>query len=279
MNEALDTLINFWLAEDIGEGDHSTLSCIPESAIGKSQLLVKENGMIAGIEIALQLLKKFDSNLIISTYFSDGDFVKVGDCVFVVEGKVHSLLQTERLLLNIMQRMSGIATRTNEYVKLLDGTKARILDTRKTTPGLRLLEKQAVKIGGGHNHRIGLYDMIMLKDNHVDFAGGIQQAIEQANNYLTQTNKQLQIEIEVRNFEELGLVLQHGGVNRIMLDNFSIGNTRKAVEMIGGRFETEASGGITYETIRQYALCGVDYISVGALTHSVRSLDLSFKAL
>jgi nicotinate-nucleotide pyrophosphorylase (carboxylating) len=214
-----------------------------------------------------------------TVFINDGADVKKGDVAFVVEGKIQSLLQTERLMLNIMQRMSGVATRTRFYVKMLEGTKTRVLDTRKTTPGLRLLEKEAVKIGGGVNHRIGLYDMILLKDNHVDFAGGIDKAITRAKDYLIEKNKNLKIEIEVRNFDELAQVMAVGGVDRIMLDNFSVENTRKAVEIIDGKFETESSGGITIETLRQYAECGVDYISVGALTHSVKSLDLSFKAL
>ena len=214
-----------------------------------------------------------------TVFINDGADVKKGDVAFVVEGKIQSLLQTERLMLNIMQRMSGVATRTRFYVKMLEGTKTRVLDTRKTTLGLRLLEKEAVKIGGGVNHRIGLYDMILLKDNHVDFAGGIDKAITRAKNYLIEKNKNLKIEIEVRNFDELAQVMAVGGVDRIMLDNFSVENTRKAVEIIDGKFETESSGGITIETLRQYAECGVDYISVGALTHSVKSLDLSFKAL
>ena len=229
--------------------------------------------------MARQIFNAFDPQLQMTVFINDGADVKKGDVAFVVEGKIQSLLQTERLMLNIMQRMSGVATRTRFYVKMLEGTKTRVLDTRKTTPGLRLLEKEAVKIGGGVNHRIGLYDMILLKDNHVDFAGGIDKAITRAKNYLIEKNKNLKIEIEVRNFDELAQVMAVGGVDRIMLDNFSVENTRKAVEIINGKFETESSGGITIETLRQYAECGVDYISVGALTHSVKSLDLSFKAL
>ncbi len=275
----LEQDIKHWLAEDIGDGDHTTLCCIPADAIGRSRLIVKDTGIIAGIEVAKKVFEIFDKELRITQYMHDGDEVKPKDIAFEVEGKVRSLLQTERLMLNIMQRMSGIATRTREYVKLLEGTRTRILDTRKTTPGLRMLEKEAVLIGGGCNHRIGLYDMILLKDNHIDFAGGISQAIDRANKYLKDNNKNLKIEIEVRNFDELNEVLASGNVNRIMLDNFSVADTRKAVEIIGGRFETESSGGITETTIREYALAGVDYISVGALTHSIKSLDMSFKAI
>ena len=275
----LEQDIKHWLAEDIGDGDHTTLCCIPADAIGRSRLIVKDTGIIAGIEVAKKVFEIFDNELRRTQYMHDGDEVKPQDIAFEVEGKVRSLLQTERLMLNIMQRMSGIATRTREYVKLLEGTRTRILDTRKTTPGLRMLEKEAVLIGGGCNHRIGLYDMILLKDNHIDFAGGISQAIDRANKYLKDNNKNLKIEIEVRNFDELNEVLASGNVNRIMLDNFSVADTRKAVEIIGGRFETESSGGITETTIREYALAGVDYISVGALTHSIKSLDMSFKAI
>ena len=275
----LEQDIKHWLAEDIGDGDHTTLCCIPADAMGRSRLIVKDTGIIAGIEVAKKVFEIFDNELRITQYMHDGDEVKPQDIAFEVEGKVRSLLQTERLMLNIMQRMSGIATRTREYVKLLEGTRTRILDTRKTTPGLRMLEKEAVLIGGGCNHRIGLYDMILLKDNHIDFAGGISQAIDRANKYLKDNNKNLKIEIEVRNFDELNEVLASGNVNRIMLDNFSVADTRKAVEIIGGRFETESSGGITETTIREYALAGVDYISVGALTHSIKSLDMSFKAI
>ena len=279
MTDTLEQLIPLWFAEDIGDGDHTTLSCIPADAMGKSQLIIKENGVLAGITIAREIFKAFDPELKMTVFIQDGTEVKVGDVAFVVEGKIQSLLQTERLMLNIMQRMSGVATRTREYVKLLEGTKTNVLDTRKTTPGLRLLEKEAVKIGGGVNHRIGLYDMILLKDNHVDFAGGIDKAIQRAKAYLQSKGKDLKIEIEVRNFDELSQVMSIGGVDRIMLDNFSVENTRKAVEIINGKYETESSGGITFETLRQYAECGVDYISVGALTHSVKSLDMSFKAV
>ena len=279
MTNDFEQLISLWFAEDIGDGDHTTLSCIPSTAIGKSQLIIKENGVLAGVEVARKVFHAFDPELKMTVFFNDGAEVKVGDVAFVVEGKIQSLLQTERLMLNIMQRMSGVATRTREYVKALEGTKTRVLDTRKTTPGLRLLEKEAVKIGGGVNHRIGLYDMILLKDNHVDFAGGIAQAIQRTKAYLKEKGKDLKIEIEVRNFDELAQVMVEGGVDRIMLDNFTTENTRKAVEIIDGKYETESSGGITFATLKEYAECGVDYISVGALTHSVKSLDMSFKAV
>ena len=279
MTNDFEQLISLWFAEDIGDGDHTTLSCIPATAIGKSQLIIKENGVLAGVEVAREIFRAFDPELKMTVFIHDGAEVKVGDVAFVVEGKIQSLLQTERLMLNIMQRMSGVATRTREYVKALEGTKTRVLDTRKTTPGLRLLEKEAVKIGGGVNHRIGLYDMILLKDNHVDFAGGIDKAILRAQDYLKEKGKDLKIEIEVRNFDELAQVMAVGGVHRIMLDNFTPENTRKAVDIIAGKYETESSGGITFATLKEYAECGVDFISVGALTHSVKSLDMSFKAL
>lgn len=271
--------IKQWFAEDIGDGDHSTLSCIPNDAMGAQKLIVKQPGIIAGIEVAKQIFATFDPTLEIEQFLHDGDKVKPGDIAFIVRGKTQSLLQTERLMLNIMQRMSGIATRTAEYVKLLEGTNTRVLDTRKTTPGLRYLEKMAVKIGGGTNHRFGLFDMVMLKDNHVDHAGGIIQAIDRTNAYLKEKGKNLKIEIEVRNLDELQTVLNHGGVHRIMFDNFTPELTREAVKMVAGRYETESSGGITKETLRAYAETGVDFISVGALTHSVSSLDLSFKAV
>ena len=279
MLDNLDELIKLWFAEDIGDGDHTTLSSIPADAMGKQQLIIKEEGIVAGIEVAKRVFAAFDPELKMTQYLKDGDRVKPGDVVFVVEGRTQSLLQTERLMLNIMQRMSGVATRTAEYVKLVEGTKCRVLDTRKTTPGLRMLEKEAVRIGGGCNHRIGLFDMILLKDNHVDFAGGIANAIRRAQAYLKEKGKNLKIEIEVRSFAELQEALETGGIDRIMLDNFSPADTRKAVEIIGGRVEVESSGGITYDTLREYAECGVDVISVGALTHSVKSLDMSFKAV
>ena len=274
MNELIDRLIDLAFAEDIGDGDHTTLSCIPATAMGKSKLLIKEAGVLAGIEIAKEIFHRFDPTMKVEVFINDGAEVKPGDVAMIVEGKIQSLLQTERLMLNVMQRMSGIATMTRKYVKQLEGTKTRVLDTRKTTPGLRMLEKAAVKIGGGVNHRIGLFDMILLKDNHVDFAGGIDKAKE----YCKEKGKDLKIEIEVRNFDELRQVLSIGGVDRIMLDNFTPENTKKAVEMIGGKYETESSGGITFDTLRDYAECGVDFISVGALTHSVKGLDMSFKA-
>lgn len=279
MDKLIDELIALSFAEDIGDGDHTTLSCIPADAMGKQRLIIKEEGIIAGVEMARRIFKHFDPEMKMEVYINDGAHVKPGDVAFVVEGKVQSLLQTERLMLNVMQRMSGIATITGEYVKLLEGTKCRVLDTRKTTPGMRIMEKDAVRIGGGCNHRIGLFDMILLKDNHVDFAGGISNAIHRAQEYLKEKGKNLKIEIEVRSFDELQEALYTGGIDRIMLDNFSPADTRKAVEIINGRVEVESSGGITYDTLRQYAECGVDVISVGALTHSVKSLDMSFKAV
>ncbi|MBR5656695.1 MAG: carboxylating nicotinate-nucleotide diphosphorylase [Prevotella sp.] len=278
VNELEDRLIDLAFAEDIGDGDHTTLCCIPEDAMGKSHLLIKEDGILAGVEVAKRVFNRFDPTMQVEVFINDGTPVKVGDIAMLVTGKIRSLLQTERLMLNIMQRMSGIATMTNKYVKLLEGTHTHVLDTRKTTPGLRMLEKQAVKIGGGMNHRIGLFDMILLKDNHVDFSGGIENAIDRCHNYLKEKGLDLKIEIEVRNFDELQRVLDHGGVNRIMLDNFSVADTKKAVDLIAGKYETESSGGITIDTLRAYAEAGVDFISVGALTHSVKGLDMSFKA-
>lgn len=273
-----DRLIDLSFAEDIGDGDHTTLCCIPENAIGKSRLIIKEDGILAGVEVAKRVFAKFDSSMQVDVKMGDGSKVKKGDVAMIVTGKIRSLLQTERLMLNIMQRMSGIATMTNRYVELLKGTKTHVLDTRKTTPGMRMLEKQAVKIGGGVNHRIGLFDMILLKDNHVDFSGGINNAISRCHEYLKEKGLNLKIEIEVRSFDEIRQVMECGGVDRIMLDNFNVEDTRKAVEMIAGKYETESSGGITFDTIRSYAECGVDYVSVGALTHSVKGLDMSFKA-
>ncbi len=278
-NELIEDLLNLAFAEDIGDGDHTTLCCIPADKIGKAQLLIKEDGILAGVEIAKKVFHKFDPEMKMEILINDGAQVKKGDIAFYVTGKEQSLLQTERTVLNIMQRMSGIATQTNKYAKLLEGLHTRVLDTRKTTPGLRMLEKQAVKIGGGVNHRIGLFDMILLKDNHVDFAGGIKNAITRAKEYLKEKGKNLKIEIEVRNFEELEEVLEVGGVDRIMLDNFNTTDTKEAVRRINHRFETESSGGITFDTLRDYAECGVDYISVGALTHSVKGLDMSLKAV
>lgn len=278
VNELEDKLLDLAFAEDIGDGDHTTLCCIPADAMGKSHLLVKEEGILAGVDIARKVFRKFDPSLKMDVFIEDGAHVKPGDIAFEVSGSIRSLLQTERVMLNIMQRMSGIATTTHRYVEILEGTGTHVLDTRKTTPGLRMLEKQAVKIGGGMNHRIGLFDMILLKDNHVDFAGGISNAINRCHEYLKEKGLNLKIEIEVRNFDELQQVMDCGGVDRIMLDNFSVPDTRKAVELINHRFETESSGGITIDTIRAYAEQGVDFISVGALTHSVKGLDMSFKA-
>ena len=278
VNELEDRLIDLAFAEDIGDGDHTTLCCIPENAMGKSHLLIKEDGILAGVELAKRVFAKFDPTMQVEVLINDGTPVKKGDIAMVVTAKVRSLLQTERLMLNIMQRMSGIATMTNKYVERLKGTKTHVLDTRKTTPGLRMLEKQAVKIGGGMNHRIGLFDMILLKDNHIDFCGGITNAITRCHEYLKEKGLDLKIEIEVRNFDELAEAMNCGGINRIMLDNFSVPDTKKAVDIIAGKYETESSGGITYDTIRDYAEQGVDFISVGALTHSVKGLDMSFKA-
>ena len=274
-----DNLLELAFAEDIGDGDHTTLCCIPADEMGKQHLLVKEEGILAGVEIAKKVFHKFDPELKMTVFINDGAHVKPGDVAFVVEGRVRSLLQTERLMLNIMQRMSGIATMTAKYMDRLKGLKTKVFDTRKTTPGMRMLEKEAVKIGGGMNHRIGLFDMILLKDNHVDFAGGIANAINKANEYIKANHKDgMKIEIEVRNFDELDEALATGHVDRIMLDNFTPENTKKAVDIVAGRCELESSGGITFDTLRDYGECGVDYISVGALTHSVKGLDMSFKA-
>lgn len=279
VNELEDRLFDLAFAEDIGDGDHTTLCCIPADAMGAQKLLVKEDGVLAGVEVAKRIFHRFDPDLQIEQFMNDGDRVHVGDVAFIVRGKVRSLLQTERLMLNVMQRMSGIATITARYMQELEGTKCHVLDTRKTTPGMRVLEKMAVKIGGGMNHRIGLFDMILLKDNHVDFAGGIKPALDRCKAYLKERQLNLKIEIEVRNFNELDEALDHGGADRIMLDNFSVDDTRKAVKIVDGRAEIESSGGITLSTIRSYAECGVDFVSVGALTHSVKGLDLSFKAV
>lgn len=278
-DELIDELLDLAFAEDIGDGDHTTLCCIPAEEMGKQHLLVKEEGILAGVEIAKKVFHKFDPELKMTVFINDGAHVKPGDVAFVVEGRVRSLLQTERLMLNIMQRMSGIATMTAKYMERLKGLKTKVLDTRKTTPGMRMLEKEAVKIGGGMNHRIGLFDMILLKDNHVDFVGGIANAINKANEYIKANHKDgMKIEIEVRNFDELDEALATGHVDRIMLDNFTPENTKKAVDIVAGRCELESSGGITFDTLREYGECGVDYISVGALTHSVKGLDMSFKA-
>lgn len=267
------------ITEDIGDGDHTTLACIDNEARGKARLVAKQTGIIAGLNVAQTMFQVFDSNLSVDFTRHDGDTVQPGDLLFTVSGKVVSILQMERLVLNVLQRMSGIATQTHEYARLIADTNTQILDTRKTTPGMRQLDKEAVRIGGGTNHRMGLYDMIMIKDNHVDFAGGIPQAVEKVKNYLKAKEKALKIEVEARNMSEVEEILQVGGVDRIMLDNFSVEDTRKAVELINGRMETESSGGITKETIADYAHCGVDFISVGALTHQIKSLDMSLLAM
>jgi nicotinate-nucleotide pyrophosphorylase (carboxylating) len=276
-DKLIDDLLTLALAEDVGDGDATTLSTIPENAMGRQQLIVKEEGILAGVEIAQKVFDKFDKGLKMTTYIQDGAHVKPGDVAFVVEGKVQSLLQTERIMLNIMQRMSGIATLTNKYQQKLAGLKTKVLDTRKTTPGMRMLEKEAVKIGGGVNHRIGLFDMILIKDNHNDFAGGIPQSVAAAKKWCKENGKNLKIEVEVRNTTEIEQALE-AGVDRIMLDNFTPERTKEAVKLINGRTEIESSGGITLETLREYGECGVDFISVGALTHSVKGLDMSFKA-
>lgn len=276
--ELLSQFIKNALAEDVGDGDHTSLSTIPQNTQGKAKLIIKEDGILAGIELALQIFEEVDSNLKVDVLIKDGSEVKVGDIALTVSGRTHSILIAERLVLNCMQRMSGIATKTNRIVSKLSKTKTKLLDTRKTTPGLRYLEKWAVRIGGGVNHRIGLYDMILIKDNHVDYAGGISNAINSARKYLEEQHKSLQIEIEVRNIEELNQVMEAGGADRIMLDNFSFENLTEAVKLVDGRFITEASGGITEENVEEYAACGVDFISMGALTHSVKSLDMSLKA-
>lgn len=276
-DELIDDLLTLAFAEDVGDGDHTTLSTIPADEMGAQRLIVKEEGILAGVDIARKVFDKFDPELKMTVYIEDGAHVKPGDIAFKVEGRVRSLLQTERIMLNIMQRMSGIATTTARYQKLLDGLKTKVLDTRKTTPGMRMLEKEAVRIGGGCNHRIGLFDMILIKDNHVDFAGGIPQAVQAAKDYCKANGKNLKIEVEVRNTDEIKQALA-AGVDRIMLDNFTPERTREAVELINGRTEIESSGGITIDTLREYGECGVDYISVGALTHSVKGLDMSFKA-
>lgn len=276
-DELINDLIALAFNEDVGDGDHTTLSTIPADAMGKQQLIVKEEGILAGVDMARRVFEYFDPELKMTVFIEDGARVKPGDVAFVVEGRVRSLLQTERTMLNIMQRMSGIATMTDKYQSRLAGLKTKVLDTRKTTPGMRLMEKEAVKIGGGENHRIGLFDMILIKDNHVDFAGGVPQAIAAAKKYLKETGRNLKIEVEVRNTDEINQALE-AGVDRIMLDNFTPERTKEAVKLIGGRTEVESSGGITIDTLREYGECGVDFISVGALTHSVKGLDMSFKA-
>lgn len=275
----IDELVALAIKEDIGDGDHTSLSCIPEDAEGKMKLLVKQDGILAGVKVAKQVFATIDPEVKVDVLIEDGTPIRQGDIAFYVEGRIQSLLQAERLVLNLMQRMSGIATQTNDYVKKLDGLKTKTLDTRKTTPGMRALDKLAVKLGGGENHRMGLFDMILLKDNHIDFAGGIENAIRKAQQYLKDSGCNLPIEVETRSLDDIRKVMAVGGVQRIMLDNFSIEDTRKAVELIDGKYETESSGGISFETIRAYAECGVDFVSVGALTHQIKSLDLSLKAV
>jgi len=276
--QTIDLFIKNAIAEDLGDGDHTSRSTIPADAQGRAQLIIKEDGVMAGVELALAIFEAVDGSLVTEVLLKDGAPVKYGDIALTVSGKTQSILLTERLVLNCMQRMSGIATKTNRIVKLLEPYKAKVLDTRKTTPGLRYIEKWAVRIGGGVNHRIGLYDMILIKDNHVDYAGGIANAIHAANKYLNETGRKLEIEIEVRNFQELEEVLAVGQVNRIMLDNFNLDDLKEAVRRIDNRYTTEASGGILESNIADYAACGVDFVSMGALTHSVKSLDMSLKA-
>lgn len=277
-DQLIDDLLTLAFAEDVGDGDHTTLSTIPADEQGKQRLIVKEEGILAGVDIARKVFEKFDPSLKMTVFIKDGAHVKPGDIAFEVEGSVRSLLQTERVMLNIMQRMSGIATQTAKYQARLEGLKTKVLDTRKTTPGMRMLEKEAVRIGGGCNHRIGLFDMILIKDNHIDFAGGITQAVNAAKKYLAENGKDLKIEVEVRNTDEINEALK-AGIDRIMLDNFTPERTREAVKLINGQVEVESSGGITLDTLRDYGGCGVDFISVGALTHSVKGLDMSFKAV
>lgn len=277
-DELIDDLLTLAFAEDIGDGDHTTLSTIPADALGRAHLLIKEEGILSGVAIAEKVLKKIDPQLQMEVFIKDGSHVRPGDIAFNVTGKVRSLLIAERTMLNIMQRMSGVATMTDRYQKKLEGLHTKVLDTRKTTPGMRMLEKEAVKSGGGENHRIGLFDMILIKDNHIDFAGGIEQAVEAAKEYCKKNKKDLKIEVEVRALDDIRKVLEIGGVDRIMFDNFTPEKTKEAVKMVAGKCETESSGGITIENLRDYAEAGVDFISVGALTHSVKGLDMSFKA-
>ncbi len=274
----ISEIIDLAIREDLGDGDHTTLSTIPAEAQGTATLISKDEGILAGVKIAKMVFDKIDNTLNLDIFINDGSKIKKGNKIFTVTGKVQSILQAERLMLNFMQRMSGIATQTNKYAKIIDDLPTKVLDTRKTTPNMRIFEKMAVEIGGGINHRMGLYDMIMIKDNHIDFAGGIEKAINRVNQYLKQKNKNLKIEIEVRNLEELKQVMQTGNIHRVMLDNFTINDTKKAVKIIAGKYEIESSGGITFETIRNYAECGVDFISVGALTHQIKSLDMSLLA-
>lgn len=274
----VEELIELAIKEDIGDGDHTSLSTIPETERGTMKLLIKQDGILAGIEVARMVFARLDKSVTFEQYLNDGDRVKVGDIAFRVKGRLITLLQSERIILNIMQRMSGVATQTSVYVKELEGLKTRVLDTRKTTPGMRVLEKMAVKLGGGDNHRMGLYDMILIKDNHVDFAGGVTQAVTKCREYLKKNNKDLKIEVEVRSLEDIKELLAIGVPDRIMLDNFSIEETRKAVALINGAAEIESSGGINLQTMRSYAECGVDVVSIGALTHQIKSLDMSLKA-
>ena len=276
--DLFDPFLETTLKEDLGDGDHSSLACIPAEATGKAELLIKDEGIMAGLEVASLIFERIDPGLSIDFFLHDGARISPGDTGFKVSGSIQSILRSERIILNVLQRMSGIATQTGRYVERINDLPTKILDTRKTTPGMRILDKEAVRIGGGENHRMGLYDMIMLKDNHIDFAGGITQAIRMTNEYLDRTGKVLRIEVEARGLEDVQEILQVGNVHRIMLDNFSIADTRRAVDLIDGRYETESSGKITLENLREYALCGVDYISVGALTHQIKSLDLSLKA-
>jgi nicotinate-nucleotide pyrophosphorylase (carboxylating) len=277
-NPIFDSFIENAIREDVGDGDHTSLAIIPPSVIGKAKLIVKDEGIIAGIEVAKLVFGKFDHEVKFQQMIDDGSKVSFGDIAFTVEGKVLTILQCERLVLNIMQRMSGVATQTSRYVEKLQGLKTKVLDTRKTTPGMRLLDKWAVKLGGGENHRIGLYDMILIKDNHIDYAGGIVNAVNSVKDYLRIHHKSLKIEVEARSLRDVETIMSLGGIHRIMLDNFDLEKTRQAVELINGQYETESSGGITLDALRDYALCGVDYISVGALTHQIKSLDLSLKA-
>lgn len=275
----IESFIDLALKEDIGDGDHTSLASIPADNIGKANIIIKEQGVIAGVELAKMVFKRVDPSLKVEVFLNDGAKVKNGDIPIIVSGNIHSLLKTERLVLNFMQRMSGIAAKTSYLCNLIKGTGAKILDTRKTTPNMRYFEKWAVRLGGGFNHRMGLYDMVMIKDNHIDFAGGVKEAIENTRNYLERNNKPLKIEIEARDFDELEKIIEIGGVDRIMLDNFSISEMHKAVMLIGNRFETEASGGITEKNIKEVANTGVNYISVGALTHHVKSMDISMEAV
>jgi len=278
-NQLIDDLIRLALLEDIGDGDHTTLSCISNNLQGKAQLIIKQDGILSGVEVAKRVFELFDPSLTITVFINDGSEVKKGDIAFIVEGATVSILQCERLVLNFMQRLSGVATQTKQYVESLKGTNTKILDTRKTTPGMRLLEKYAVKMGGGENHRIGLYDMILIKDNHIDFAGGIVAALDKTNAYLKEKGKDLKIVIEARTMDDISKIIAYGGVFRILIDNFTPEETKDAIKLIGGRCKTESSGGITLQTIRAYAEAGVDYISVGALTHQIKSLDMSLKAI